>query len=77
MPNVLHTKATVLPGGRIEIVNSELHEGELVDVVVRYYDEPTRHTAVEVLAQAPGQRIFTTSDDVDLYLKEERTSWGS
>ena len=36
MQKVLHLKTTVLPGGRIEIVDQELPVGESVDVVVRH-----------------------------------------
>ena len=34
MRKELHITTTVLPGGRIEIVNEELHEGDNVEVIV-------------------------------------------
>ena len=34
MQNALHVRTKVQPGGRIEIVDQELTEGESVDVVI-------------------------------------------
>ena len=75
MQKVLHVKTTVLPGGRIEIVDQELPVGESVDVVVRHASESARRSAVDILAEAPGQRVFKTADKVESYLKAERESW--
>ena len=75
MQKVLHLKTTVLPGGRIEIVDQELPVGESVDVVVRHVPESPRRSAVDILAEAPGQCVFKTADEVESYLKEERESW--
>ena len=76
MQKVLHLKTTVLPGGRIEIVDQELPVGESVDVVVRHSPEsPRRSSAIDILAEAPGQRVFKTAEEVESYLKEERKSW--
>ena len=75
MQKVLHLKTTVLPGGRIEIVDQELPVGESVDVVVRHSPESPPRSAVDILAEAPGQRVFKTAEEVESYLKEERESW--
>ena len=75
MQKVLHLKTTVLPGGRIEIVDQELPVGESVDVVVRRSPESPRRSAVDILAEAPGQRVFKTAEEVESYLKDERESW--
>ena len=75
MQKVLHLKTTVLPGGRIEIVDQELPVGESVDVVVRHSSESPRRSAVDILAEAPGQRVFKTVEEVESHLKEERDSW--
>ena len=34
-------------------------------------------SVVDVLEEAPGHRIFHSSDDVDHYLDSERQSWAS
>ncbi len=75
MQKALHVRTTVLPGGKIEIVDEELPVGESVDVVVRHASEASRRSAVDILNEAPGQRLFKTAEDVDSYLKGERGSW--
>lgn len=75
MQKELHLKTTVLPGGRIEIVDQELPVGESVDVIVRHAPELPRRSAVDILAEAPGQRVFKTAEEVESYVKEERESW--
>ena len=57
MQKVLHLKTKVLPGGKIEIVHRELPVGKSVDVVVRHSSESARRSAVDILAEAPGQRL--------------------
>ena len=79
MQKALHLKTTVLPGGRIEIVDHDLSEGETVDVVVTPSASPAasppRRSAVDILAEGPGQRLFKTAADVDSHIQAERESW--
>ena len=75
MQNTLHITTKVLPGGKIEIVNEELPVGEAVDVVVRHASASARRSAVDILNEAPGQRLFKTAEDVNSLLKDERASW--
>ena len=75
MQKVLHLKTTVLPGGKIEIVHTELPVGESVDVVVSHPTEPARRSAVDILDEAPGHLLFKSAEEVDSYLREERASW--
>ena len=46
-------------------------------LVVRtsYEDADEARSAVEILAEAPGQRLFKTADEVDSYVDAERESW--
>ena len=71
----LRLKAQVLPGGRIEIQSPDLTEGQTVDVVVRSTEEPLKRSALEILADAPGHRVFKTAEEVKAYLAEEKASW--
>ena len=71
----LHLKAIVQPGGRIEITSDDLPVGESVDVVVRYTPEPAPRSAIEILNDGPGHRLFKSADEVDAYLAEEKASW--
>jgi hypothetical protein len=77
MRAALHLKTTVLPGGKIEIVDQELPAGESVDVIVLLSASPgsVRRSAIDILAEAPGQRLFKTAADVDAYLQHEREAW--
>ena len=74
MQKTLHIRTTVLPGGRIEIVDQELPVGESVSVVV-HSSVTKRRSAVEILKEAPGQRLFRSAEEVEAYLKDERASW--
>lgn len=75
MQKALHLKTTVLPGGRIEIVDQALPVGESVDVVVSQPPDSAGRSALDILAEAPGHLVFETAEDVASYLKEERDSW--
>lgn len=77
MQSALHLRTTVLPGGKIEVTNQELQEGELVEIIVLLPQAPptAQRSALDVLSEAPGQRIFKTAEDVDAYLAQERDSW--
>ena len=75
MQQELRVITEVLPGGRIEVVNPELTVGQAVEIVVRPKDERRRRSALEILAEAPGHRLFKTAEDVKAYLDEEKASW--
>ena len=34
-----------------------------------------KRSAVDILDEAPGQRLFKSAEDVESYLKDERASW--
>ena len=71
----LHLRTTVLPGGRIETVDQELREGDSVDFVVTP-SVPTPHrSALDILEEALGKRLFDTAAEVDSYIRAERESW--
>lgn len=76
MQKALHVRTTVLPGGKVEIVDQDLPVGEDVDVVVSPAFPITRRSAVDILDEAPGGLVFKTAVDVAAYLKEEKESWG-
>lgn len=75
MPNTLHIKTTVQPGGKVEFASPELEAGQTVDVVVTPSSSPPRRSVVDILAEAPGHLVFKTTEDVAAYLKEEKESW--
>ena len=75
MQKAIHVTTTVLPGGRIEIVDKKLPVGESVNVVVLRSTRAEQRSALDILKEAPGQRLFKTAEEVESYLKNERTSW--
>jgi len=76
MQKVLQVRTTVLPGGKIEIVDRGLPVGESVDVVVRQSLASERRSIVDILDEAPGHLVFTSAADVAAYLAEEKDAWG-
>ena len=75
MQKVLRKKATVQPGGKIEIVDRDLQAGEHVDVVISPAQEPSPRSAWQVISTGAGQRLFKSAEEVDDSLAEERASW--
>ncbi len=77
MLGALHLKTTVLPGGKIEVTDQALPSGEEVDVIILLpaSSAATRQSAVDILAEAPGHRLFKTAAEVDDYLRKEREAW--
>lgn len=75
MPKTLHLQTTVMPGGRIVIVDRDFAEGETVDVFVTKSPPTTKRSAIDILAEAPGHCVFETEDAVNAYLESERESW--
>ena len=75
MEKALHVRTTVQPGGRVEVASPELEAGQTVDVVVTRSSSTERRSVIDILAEAPGHRLFKTGKEVDDYIKEERASW--
>ena len=75
MQKALHIRTTVLPGGRIEIVDQELPVGEAVEVVISPAPTRSARSAWQIISEGQGQRLFKTAKEVDDYIAEERASW--
>ena len=75
MQKALHIRTTVQPGGKVEVASPELEAGQTVDVVVTRSSSTERRSVVDILAEAPGHRLFKTGKEVEDYIKEERASW--
>lgn len=77
MQPALHISTKVLPGSKIEIFNPELQVGDTVEVfvIIRKNSSLTHRSAIDLLDELPGQRLFKTPEEVDQYLQEERSAW--
>lgn len=75
MQKVLHQKAIVQPGGKVEFSSSELEVGQTVDVVVLHESGSPGRSIMEILNGGPERRLFQTGEEVKAYLAEEKSSW--
>jgi hypothetical protein len=77
MPGAVHHKTAVLPGGKIEVIDQSLPSGEVVEVIILLPPAlaADRRSAVDILAEAPGHRLFKTAEEVEDYLRKEREAW--
>lgn len=82
MQTAMYLKTTVLPGGHLDVTNLKLPRGETVEILVLLPPFPSmtrpplaKPSAIEILAQIPGHRLFQTTEAVDSYMKAERDSW--
>ena len=75
MQKVLHQKAIVQPGGKVEFSSKELEVGQTVDVVVLHESRRQGRSIMEILNSGPERRLFRTADEVRAYLSEEKASW--
>jgi len=39
--------------------------------------ETPKQSAIDILTSAPGQQLFQTPEEADLYVQQERASWDS
>ena len=72
MEKVLYMTTTVLPGGKIEIVDEVLIEGEFVEVLVcpSYSGVPHRYV-VDIVHDGPKRTLFKTAAEVYAYFNGE------
>ena len=76
MQQALRVQTTILPGGRIEISDSDFAAGEEVEVIVLFPGrEAAKRSVVDVLESSPGHHLFKSAEEVDAYLQEERDAW--
>ncbi|MEW5857335.1 MAG: hypothetical protein AB1861_08135 [Cyanobacteriota bacterium] len=77
MQPALHISTKVLPGNKIEISTPDLPVGDAVEVFVILSETPisSRRSAIDLLDELPGQRLFKTTQEADQYIEEERNAW--
>ncbi len=77
MQSTLYVKTKVLPGKKIEISLPESREGDPVQVFLVFPNAPALapRSALEIIEDLNGHRLFASPQDVDRYLRDERSSW--
>ena len=83
MQTALRMTTKVHTGGRIEMIVPQLPVEEVIEVILLFplieqaSPPQKKRSVVEILAEAPGHRVFRTVGDVDHYLQEEHGAWGN
>lgn len=74
MESALRVSTTVLRGNKIEIDAPGLKEGEPVDVFVFPAESvhAPRCSALDIIQSRKGHRLFSSVEEVDRYLRQER-----
>jgi len=77
MQSALRMTATMREGGKVELIAPQLSVNTEVDVIIlfptsRDKTSPTlKRSVLDIIAEAPGQQLFKTPEDVEKYLDEE------
>lgn len=83
MQAAMKMTTTVHAGGRIELIVPQLPVEEMIEVILlfpvieRASTPQKKRSVMEILAEAPGHRVFRTVSDVERYLQEEHGAWGN
>ena len=83
MQTAFRTTAKVLEGGKVEIFAPQLPANVYIEVILalpapsELSSESVKRSALDILKEMPGQRIFHTADQVNNYPSEERNAWDS
>lgn len=72
---VIRIQTTVHQDGEIHIKDPSLQSGDDVEVILFLPATQDKVSAVEILEQLPGHRLYESADEVDAYLADERDSW--
>jgi hypothetical protein len=76
MASAVQRATVVQPDGTVAVRVPELAPGQRVRVTVELEPTPSEtRSALAVLDELPGHRLFQTADEVDAYLRAERDAW--
>ena len=81
MIQTVKAKATVKPGGLIEVYSNELPEGATVEVLVLVEEskepEKPKRKLTDFIGANKGKGSFGSVAEIDAYIRQERDSWDS
>lgn len=75
MTRATRHRVTVQEGGRIEFQSADLQAGQSAEVIVLIEDTPN-HCSNSSFFGA-GRGAFSSPEEVDRFLREERDQWGA
>lgn len=76
MQKAFHIRTKVLPGCKIELVVPQIEKGSEVEIfiIASEISRPSK-SALEIIRDLKGHRLFQFPEEVDRYLKHERDAW--
>lgn len=75
MEPAMHIKTTVLPGKKIEVTSSDLVEGQEVELIIVFPADRARNSILDILGSSPPPGVFTSAEEADRHITQERDSW--
>lgn len=77
MQSIIHLTTKVLDGHRVEVSDPKLREGDCVEVVLYpdISDQTDAPSVLSIVESLKGHRLFSTAQEADQYLQEERSAW--
>lgn len=77
MQSLIHLTTKVLAGHRIEVSDPNLKEGDCVEVVLypAVSDQASIPSVLSIVESLKGHRLFSTPQEADQYLQQERSAW--
>ena len=82
MQAALRMTTTVHADGKVEFIVPQAAQEETLEIIVLFPEHRLaaarpKRSVMDILNDAPGNRLFRTAADVDAYLEEERNAWGN
>lgn len=74
MVRAIKQSVTIQPGGRIELTSGELPEGKRAEVIVLIDSSAPPPSYTKFFGSGKG--VFTTPEDTDAHIRQERDAWG-
>ena len=66
---------TIQPGGRVDLVSSELPVGRQAEVIVLLTGAPSQPAINYLASFGSGRGAFTSGQAADAFLRTERDAW--
>ena len=75
MVRAIRKFVTILPGGRVDLVSSELPVGSQAEVIVLLASAPIPPPGSYLASFGSAKGAFTTPQQADTFVRTERDTW--